>query len=341
MTTTDSHTSDGTESVPLAPVTQTATARVGAPGAVLAATIRGRRKPRGADGSGADRGALSTADWRRPQVKWTWRSMHFLLLVLLLVWCLGPLLLLAKFAFTPTQEILSHPMALIPDGLTTKNLDQAWNRYHIDKYFLNTVWVALGSWFVQILVATTGGFVLSVLRPKWAKALNWAVLATLFVPAVVLLIPLYKIIVNPPIGESLINNFFAVWLPAGASAFNVVLVARFFDSLPREIFEAARVDGAGPFRLFWSIVLPMSKPIVGVVSVFAVIASWKDFLWPFLVLKSQSVMPLSVYLQSMANVDKGTLMAALAISTLIPIAMFLIFQRMFLRGAGLGGAVKG
>ena len=132
-----------------------------------------------------------------------------------------------------------------------------------------------------------------------------------------------------------------MWLPAGATAFNVVLVTRFFDSLPREIFEAAQVDGAGPFRLFWSIVLPMSRPIIGVVSVFAVIASWKDFLWPFLVLKSDSVKPLSVYLQSMANVDKGTLMAALAISTVIPIVMFLVFQRMFLRGAGLGGAVKG
>ncbi|WP_146842905.1 carbohydrate ABC transporter permease [Cellulomonas composti] len=322
-------------------MTQSSIARVGAPGAVLAATIRGRRRPRGGSGSEPDRGALSTADWRRTQVRWTWRSMHFLLLVLLLVWCLGPLLLLAKFAFTPTQEIQSNPMALIPEGLTMRNIDQAWNRYHIGQFFMNTVWVALGSWFVQVLVATTGGFVLSVLRPKWSKVLNWAVLATLFVPAVVLLIPLYKIIVNPPIGGSLINNFFAVWLPAGASAFNVVLVARFFDSLPREIFEAARVDGAGPFRLFWSIVLPMSKPIVGVVSVFAVIASWKDFLWPFLVLRSQDVMTLSVYLQAMKDVDKGTLMAALAISTLIPIAMFLIFQRMFLRGAGLGGAVKG
>ena len=92
-----------------------------------------------------------------------------------------------------------------------------------------------------------------MLRPRWASVLNWAVLATLFVPAVVLLIPLYKIIVAPADrADSLINNFFAVWLPAGASAFNVVLVARFFDSLPREIFEAARVDGAGPFRLFWS-----------------------------------------------------------------------------------------
>nr|WP_245528204.1 carbohydrate ABC transporter permease [Cellulomonas gilvus] len=284
---------------------------------------------------------MSVADWRRPGVRWTWRGMHGVLLVLLLVWCLGPLLLLAKYAFTPTQDILTAPMAVFPHGPTLENVDQAWNRYHIGQYFLNTVWVAFGSWFVQVLVATTGGYVLSVLRPRWARALHWAVLTTLFVPAVVLLIPLYKIVVDPPVGQSLIDNYLAVWLPAGASAFNVVLVARFFDSLPREVFEAARVDGAGPFRMFWSIVLPMSRPIVGVVSVFAVIASWKDFLWPFLVLKSETVKPLSVYLQSMANVDKGTLMAALAISTLIPVVMFLVFQRMFLRGAGLGGAVKG
>jgi multiple sugar transport system permease protein len=316
-----------------------AASATGAPSAALAATVR-RRRRQSSPGE-PDRGALSNADWRRPGVKYTWRGMHLGLLLLLLLWCLGPLLLLVKFAFTPTQDILTSPMSFFPNGATMNNIDQAWNRYHIGQFFMNTVWFALGAWLVQILVATTGGFVLSVLRPRWAKLLNWAVLATLFVPAVVLLIPLYKLIVHPPVGDSLINNFFAVWLPAGASAFNVVLVARFFDSLPREIFEAARVDGAGPFRLFWHIVLPMSKPIIGVVSVFAVIASWKDFLWPFLVLKDQSVMPLSVYLQSMANVDKGTLMAALAIATLIPIAMFLGFQRMFLRGAGMGGAVKG
>jgi len=88
-----------------------------------------------------------------------------------------------------------------------------------------------------VTVATTGGFVLSVLRPRWSRALNWAVLATLFVPAVVLLVPLYRIIVDPPIGPSLIDNYLAVWLPAGATAFNVVLVARFFrhdDRLGRQ-----------------------------------------------------------------------------------------------------------
>ena len=117
---------------------------------------------------------------------------------------------------------------------------------------------------------------------------------------------------------------------------------RFFDSLPREIFEAARVDGAGPFRLFWSIVLPMSRPILGVVSVFAVIGAWKDYLWPLLVLPDPSVQPLSVRLPLLqGTTDLGVLLAALFITSAIPIGLFLLFQRMFLNGAGLSGAIKG
>lgn len=121
-----------------------------------------------------------------------------------------------------------------------------------------------------------------------------------------------------------------------------MLVMRFFDSLPREVFEAARMDGAGPYRLFWSIVLPMSRPIIGVVSVFAVIGAWKDFLWPMLVLKDPAMQPLSVRLPQLQQfIELDVFLAALAISTVIPIALFLVFQRLFLNGAGLGGAVKG
>ncbi|MEA5118539.1 MAG: carbohydrate ABC transporter permease [Propionicimonas sp.] len=248
-----------------------------------------------------------------------------------------------KFAVTPTQDILRTPLALFPNGIRWENLTRAWNEVQINRYFLNTVVLAAGSWFFQLLVATTGGYVLSVLRPKYAKLLNGLVISTLFVPAVVLLVPLYLTVLNPPlIGHSLLNTYWAVWLPSAASAFNVMIVARFFDSLPREVFEAARVDGAGPFRLFTAIVLPMSKPILGVASVFAIIASWKDFLWPLLVLKQPDLQPLSVRLPSIqAQTDLGVFLAALAISTVVPVIMFLVFQRAFLRGAGMSGAVKG
>jgi multiple sugar transport system permease protein len=94
--------------------------------------------------------------------------------------------------------------------------------------------------------------------------------------------------------------------------------------------------------LFWSIVLPMSKPILGVVSVFAIIAAWKDYLWPLLVLRDPALQPLSVRLPTLQQaIQLDVYLAALAISTLIPIVLFLVFQGLFLRSAGLGGAVKG
>jgi multiple sugar transport system permease protein len=284
------------------------------------------------------RGILSPSDWRTPSVRRTARAVHAVLLALLFLVGLGPMLWLAKAAVTPTQDTLRSPLSLWPSGFDFANLTTAWTRVEIDKYFLNTVIVAAGAWFVQLLVATTAGYALSVLRPRYRGVLTGVVLATLFVPSVVLLVPLYLTVVD----ADLVNTFWAVWLPAGANAFNILLVQRFFDGLPREVFEAARVDGAGPYRLFWSVVLPMSRPILGVVSVFAVVAAWKDFLWPLLVLPDPALQPLSVRLPALQQyVELDVFLAALAISTVIPVALFLVFQRLFLKGDALSGAVKG
>jgi multiple sugar transport system permease protein len=286
---------------------------------------------------------IAENEWTKRSVRWTVGSLQALLLIGLLVFGLGPILWLAKSAVTPTADTISHPMSLFRHGFAWSNLHEAWSTVHVGRYFWNTVFLAFGSWLVQLVVATTGGYVLAVLRPRYARLLKALLLTTLFVPAVVLLVPLYVEIVRPPlVHHSFIDSYWAVWLPAGASAFNVVLVTRFFDNLPREIFEAARIDGAGPFRLFWAVVLPMSKPILGVVSVFAVLASWKDFLWPLLVLTNPDEQPLSVRLpQIQSQTSLGVFLAALFIASLVPIIGFLIFQRSFLRGTGLGGAIKG
>lgn len=310
----------------------------------LSRRTRSGAKKRDSNDDLSDRSIVSDSERRRIGTRLGMTATHVFLFVGLVLAGLGPILWLAKSAITPTQDTLSQPFALWPNGVDWANLSAAWNDIHIDLYFGNTIVIAAGAWFSQLFIATTAGYALSVLRPKYAPVLNALVLATLFIPGIVLLVPLYLTIVNPPLlGDvSLLNNYAAVWLPMAANAFNILLVKRFFDNLPREIFEAARTDGAGPFRLFWSIVLPMSKPILGVVSVFAIIAAWKDYLWPKLVLPDPAVQPLSVRLpdvQSQTELD--VFLAALAIATLIPIAMFLVFQSVFLRSAGLGGAVKG
>jgi multiple sugar transport system permease protein len=289
-------------------------------------------------------GLLSHNEWARRDLRWLFGSAQTLLFVLLILIGLGPIVWLAKGAITPTIDTLRNPLALFPHGAAWSNLTEAWSQVHVGRYFWNTVVLAFGSWLCQIVVATTGAFVLSVLRPAWGKFIYWLLLGTLFVPAIVLVVPLYIEIVHPPlINHSFAESYWAIWLPAGASAFNVVLMKRFFDNLPRELFEAAEIDGAGPVRLFFSIVLPLSKPILGVVSVFAILAEWKNFLWPFLVLtNSPDRQPLSVRLPAIQpQTQIGVLLASMLIASLVPLIGFLVFQRTFLRGTGLGGALKG
>ncbi len=291
----------------------------------------------------ADRRILSELDWGRPRVRWAMRVADGLALALLLVASIGPMLWLAKAATSTTQDTLRTPLSLWPSGPDWQNLSTAWNQADISKYFGNTLWVALGSWSVQIVVATTGGFVLSVLRPWYAKVVTGAVLATLFVPGVVVLVPLFLTVLDLPLfNTSLLDTYWAVWLPAGANAFNVLLVKRFMDGLPRELFEAAEVDGAGPFRMLWYIALPLSRPVLGVVSILAMLNAWKDFLWPLIVLPNPELQPLSVRLPVIREtVELDVFLAALLISMALPIALFLVFQRLFLRNVGISGAVKG
>jgi multiple sugar transport system permease protein len=289
-------------------------------------------------------GLLSHDERGRRDIRWFFGSGQALLFVLLILIGLGPVVWLAKGAITPTIDTLRNPLALFPHGAAWSNLTEAWSHVNVGRYFWNTVVLAFGSWLCQIVVATTGAFVLSVLRPAWGKVVYWLLLGTLFVPAIVLVVPLYIEIVHPPlIKHSFAESYWAIWLPAGASAFNVVLMKRFFDNLPRELFEAAKIDGAGPVRLFFSIVLPLSKPILGVVSIFAILAEWKNFLWPFLVLtNSPDRQPLSVRLPAIQpQTQIGVLLASMLIASLVPLIGFILFQRTFLRGTGLGGALKG
>lgn len=289
------------------------------------------------------RSILSPTDRRNPKVRAGLGLVGVVLLATLIIAAAGPLLWLFKAAVSTSQDILSDPFGWWPSGIQWSNLPDAWNRVQIGDYLLNTVWIALGSWAIGLFVATTGGYTISVLRPRYGSLLSAAVLATLFIPGVISLVALYRTVLDVPvIGINLVNTFWAVWLPHAANAFNVLLMKRFFDALPRELFEAARIDGAGPFRVFVSLVLPMSRPILGVVSLLVIVSSWKDFLWPLLVLPEAEMQPLSVALPRLQKTAETSLMmAGMFISVIVPVLLFLVFQRQFLRGAGQAGALKG
>ena len=162
-------------------------------------------------------------------------------------------------------------------------------------------------------------------------------LATLMLPSTAVLVPVYLTLTD----LDLLNNPAGIWLPAAANALNVYLLKRFFDQIPEELLEAARIDGANTWTTLIRIVLPISRPILAVVSIFAVVAAWKDFIWPLLVFPDPAKQTLSVALQRFApDTPINLLLAGLVLASLPMVALFLAFQRHILAGLTAGG-VKG
>lgn len=289
-----------------------------------------------------ERGIISHADRRRPLVQYGLPVIQVLLFIGVVVAGVGPLLWLLKSGLSTSQDIVRGPMQLWPSGIQWQNIPNAWNQVQIGSYLGNTAIIAIGSLISTLFVCTTGAFVLSVLRPKWGPVITGAVLATLFLPGVISLVPLYLTILKMPVlGVNLQNTFWAVWLPQAAGAFNILVMKRYFDAIPRELIEAARIDGASNLRLFTALILPMSKPIIGVVALLTVIGSWKDYLWPLLVLPDPKLQPISVALPRVAQTTEISLqMSALFLAVLIPVVLFLVFQKQFLRGVGMSGGIK-
>ncbi len=164
------------------------------------------------------------------------------------------------------------------------------------------------------------------------------------VPPVVYLIPQFVNISDLPlIHVSLINSWAGVWLPEAASALNILILKSFFDTIPTDLTDAARLDGANALQLFTRIILPLSRPALAVITIFTVIASWKDFLWPLLVLSDSHLQPLIVAIYHASGINSNFplpftyLIAGLVLASIPPIILFLLFQRQIIRGINLTG----
>ena len=194
----------------------------------------------------------------------------------------------------------------------------------------------------QLVFDVAAAYSLSKLRPVLGNVILGMMLLTLMIPSTVLIIPQYVTVIDLPILHiNLLDSPFAIWLPTIANAFNIFLLKRFFDSIPEELMSAARVDGASPLRTLWSIILPMSRPILGVVSIFAVTAIWKDFLWPKLVMPSPETRTVSVGIYAFAGGTGQNVVVAAAVIAAIPtVIFFLIFQKNIMSGLTTG-SLKG
>lgn len=264
------------------------------------------------------------------------------MLVLFVLAFLFPIYWMITGAMKSTPELVGTPPTLYPHQFHPGNYATAWSDMNLGQYLTNTVIQAGGAWVLQIALCTAAAYALSKLRPVFGQIILGGVLATLMVPTQALVVPKYLTALDVPfIHANLLNSPLAIWLPAAANAFNLYLLKRFFDQIPDDLMEAAGLDGAGPLRTLWYIVLPMARPVLGVVSIFAVVAVWQDFLWPLLVFTDGTKQPITVGVEQLAsNLPLNETLAALVLASAPLVAVFLIFQRHIIAGLG-AGSVKG
>jgi multiple sugar transport system permease protein len=288
-----------------------------------------------------ERTLVSPLALRRPSgrvIYW----LVFAFLTICTLGTLGPIYWMASGALKSSVEIFQTPPTFWPLHPQWSNYSNAWQVLNFPLYFGNTLILAVGAVLLQMLVSASAAYALSKLRPAGKGIIQFSFFCTLMVPPVVYLVPQFVNISNLPlIHISLFNSWAGVWLPEAASAFNILVLKSFFDGIPNELTEAGRLDGANAWQLFIRVILPLSRPALAVITIFTVIASWKDFLWPLLVLSDDRLQPLIVSLYHQSDIHSNLpftyLVAGLVLASIPPIILFLIFQRQIIRGINLTG----
>jgi multiple sugar transport system permease protein len=285
---------------------------------------------------------ISDAQLRRGKGKVLYWTVLTLVVVVFTLVFIGPLYWMVTGALKSAQEVAQTPPTLFPKHPEAQNYADAWNNLNLAKLMFNTFYYAAGAVLCQLIFDTAAAYALSKLRPVLGNVVLALMLATLMIPAMVLIVPQYVTAINLPIVHiSLLDSPWAIWLPLVANAFNIFLLKRFFDSIPEDLMAAAMVDGASPLRTLWSIILPMSRPILGVVAIFGVTAVWKDFLWPKLVMPSPETRTLSVGIYAFSGgTPMNVVIAASVIAAIPAVVIFLIFQRNIMSGLTTG-SLKG
>ncbi len=287
--------------------------------------------------SGSVRTLVSPAVLARPRGRAAYWTVFAGVVGLFTLAFLFPVYWMVTGATKPPDEVARTPPTLVPESWSTAGYADAWELMQLPTHLWNTVVQAAGAWIFQLVFCTAAAYALSRLRPAFGGLILGGILATLMAPAQALVVPKYLTVAD----LGLLNDPLAIWLPAVANAFNLYLLKRFFDQLPRDVLEAAEIDGAGRLRTLWSIVLPMSRPVLGVVSIFALVAVWQDFLWPLMVFSDTGKQPISVALVQLSqNIQLTVLIAAMVIASIPMVALFLVFQRHIVAGIS-AGSTKG
>jgi multiple sugar transport system permease protein len=247
-----------------------------------------------------------------------------------------PLYWMVVVALSSRSDLLGSALRLWPRRLTLENFSRVLAAFPVMTWFGNSVAIALTTAIITVVVNLLGGYAFAQLRFRGSNALFLTALATLTLPVQVIMVALFRLVT----ALGLYGSYWAVILPTAASAFGLFLARQFILAIPRDLVEAARIDGAGHLRVFTRIVLPMSKPLVAVLFFMSLLSTWNDFAWPLVALQDNRLFTLPIgllYLQGQFGPDYGATMAFALINVAPMVILFLAFQRYFVQGFARSG----
>ena len=252
---------------------------------------------------------------------------------------LFPLLWMLAASFMAPGEASNYPPPLWPSRPTLANYRELFAHAGMGRYLANSVLLALAATALSLLFNVMAGYAFAKLRFRGRDRLFRLMLGALVIPGQVAMVPLFLLLKH----MGLVNTYGGIVVPALASIFGIFLVRQYALSIPDDLLEAARIDGASEWRIFGSVVVPLLKPIIVTLAVFTLLGTWNDFMWPLIVLSDQDLYTLPVALASLSreHVQDNEMMMAGAVLTTMPVlVVFLALQRYYMQGLMLG-AVKG
>ena len=288
-------------------------------------------------------GLFNFMDLKKTRIKIAYLII-FLILLSLAVICVVPIIWVALSALKSPEEMYKIPPTFFPEKIQLKNVWEIMGKVKFGKYFFNTLCLMAGTWLFDILFNGLAGYVLSRLKPKGTPLIETLVFWSMLLPGISMA-PLYMTFVDMPlIHVNLSGSFVQLWMMAGCSAFNIMLFRNFFNSIPMDYLEAARIDGCSDMGIFMRIILPLSKPILVVVSIFNIIGSWSNFMWPYLLLGSTEKEPISVLLYQIANggavlLDNEVMLVTM-LAIIPPMIVFALLSKHITGGINMSG-IKG
>lgn len=272
------------------------------------------------------------------------RTVQLLLLYGALLGIAG--LLLAPFAWllstalkAESADLFAFPPQWIPDPIVWSNFAKAWDILPFVRYLYNTFYIAIATVAINVLLSSMTGFALARMHFRGRQFILYAVLATTMVPFQVLLIPLF--IVTLKLG--LVDSHAGVILPVAVNAFGIFLLRQAFSTIPKDLEEAARIDGCSDWHIFSRIMIPLVKPAIATLAAFTFVSQWNDFIWPLIVLKNRDLYTLQLGLASLQGVFgvNWRYISAASIIALVPTVLFFLFTQRFFTKGMTAGAVKG